>query len=101
MAKHCITDYGDGLDRFQFDLYGYLQDKGQFQGLSAEDFLLGKIRLRAKEFNTILNYSEEDWKRLEREWKRLDKERNRLEDDRVRLEMDKAAAAYRKAVCYE
>jgi hypothetical protein len=76
MAKHAITDYGDGLDRFHFDLYGYLQDKGQFQGLSAEDFLLGKIRLRAKGFNTILNYSEEN---------------------RVRLEMVKAANDYRKA----
>ncbi len=97
MAKHAITDYGDGLDRYQYDLYGYLQDKGQFQDLSAENFLLGKIRLRAKEFNTILNYSEEDWKRLEREWKHLEKERNRLEDDRARLEMDKAAATYRKA----
>jgi len=90
MAKHAITDYGDGLDRYQYDLYGYLQDKGQFQDLSAENFLLGKVRLRAKEFNTIQNYSEEDLNRMEREWKRL-------EDERACLEADKAAAAYRKA----
>ncbi len=90
MAKHAITDYGDGLDRYQYDLYGYLQNKGQFQDLSAENFLLEKVRLRAKEFNTIQNYSEDDLNRMEREWKRL-------EDERTRLEVDKASAAYRKA----
>ncbi len=76
MAKHGITDYGEGLDRFQFDLYGHLQTCGQFMGLSAENFLLEKVRLRAKEFNTILNRLNEEWKQLEK---------------------DKVADAYRKA----
>ena len=64
MAKHGITDYSEGMDRYLFDLYGHLQTSGQFMGLSAEDFLLEKIRLRAREFNTILNISEEEVKRL-------------------------------------
>ncbi len=76
MAKHGLTDYGDGLDRFLFDLYGYLQTSGEFMGLSAEDFLLEKVRLRAKEFNTILNIDEEEEKRQA---------------------LERAAAAYRKA----
>jgi hypothetical protein len=76
MAKHCITDYGEGLDRFLFDLYGHLQTSGDFIGLSAEGVMLEKVRLRAKEFNTILNISEEEEKRQA---------------------MERAAAAYRKA----
>jgi hypothetical protein len=64
MAKHGLTDYGDGLDRFLFDLYGYLQTSGEFMGLSAEDFFLEKVRVRAKEFNTILNVDDEELKRL-------------------------------------
>lgn len=76
MAKYGITDYGEGLDRFMYDLYGHLQTSGDFLGLSAEDFLLEKVRLRAREFNTILNIDEEKEKRLA---------------------MEKAATAYRKA----
>ena len=45
-------------------------------GLSAEDFLLEKVRLRAKEFNTILNRTAEEEKRIA---------------------LEKAAAEYRKA----
>jgi len=97
MAKHAITDYGDGLDRYQYDLYGYLQYMGQFKELSAENYLLEKVRLRAKGFNTIINYSEADWNRLEREWKRIEKEKKRLEEEPARLEVEKAAAAYRRA----
>lgn len=69
MAKYGITDYGEGLDRFMYDLYGYLQTSGQFMGLSAEAFLLEKVRLRAREFNTLLNVDEAEEKRqvLERE----------------------------------
>lgn len=76
MAKHGITDYADGLDSFLFDLYGYLQNSGHFLGLSAENFLLEKVRLRAKEFNTLSNISEEEEKRLA---------------------LERAEAAYRKA----
>lgn len=65
MAKHGITDYGDGLDRFLFDLYGYLQRSGEFMGLSAESFLIEKVRLRAKDFNTIQNRLDVEWTRLE------------------------------------
>lgn len=76
MAKYGITDYGEGLDRFIYDLKGHLQAKGHFVDLSAENFLLDKVRLRGKEFNTILNRSKEEW---------------------TRLEADETAAAYRKA----
>lgn len=76
MAKHGIADYGDGLDRFLFDLYGYLQTNGEFLGLPAEDFLLEKVRLRAREFNTILNINEAEEKRQA---------------------LERAEAAYRKA----
>ena len=64
MAKHGITDYGDGLDRFLFALYGHLQTSGDFIGLSAEEVMLEKVRVRAKEFNTILNINEEEQKRI-------------------------------------
>lgn len=76
MAKHGITDYNDGLDRYLFDLYGHLQNAGHFMGQSAENFLLEKVRLRAKEFNTILNISDEEEKRQA---------------------LERAEAAYRKA----
>jgi hypothetical protein len=65
MAKHGITDYSDGLDRYWADLYVHLQNKGTLMGQSAEDYLREKVRLRGREFNTILNRSEEVWKRLE------------------------------------
>ena len=68
MAKHGIIDYGDGLDRFMYDLYGHLQNCGEFMGLSAENFLLEKVRVRAKGFNTILNISEEE--RIQQETER-------------------------------
>jgi hypothetical protein len=45
-------------------------------GQSAEDFLLEKVRLRAKEFNTILNISDEEEKHQA---------------------LERATAAYRKA----
>lgn len=67
MAKHGITDYGIGLDRYLFDLYGHLQTSGDFMGLSAENFLLEKVRVRAKEFNTIINLDAEEQKRFETE----------------------------------
>jgi hypothetical protein len=76
MAKHGLTDYADGLERYVYDLYGHLQSAGHFMGQSAEDFLLEKVRLRAKEFNTILNGSAEEEKRIA---------------------IEKAAAEYRKA----
>ena len=76
MAKHGITDYEAGLDRFISDLNRHLQDFGHFMGLSGEDFLLEKVRLRAREFNTILNRTEEEWEIPE---------------------LDAAAEAYRKA----
>ena len=77
MAKHGITEYADGLDRYIFDLYAHLQSAGYFIGQSAEDFLLEKVRVRAKEFNTILNISDEE--------------------EEKRLALERAAAAYRKA----
>ncbi len=65
MAKHGITDYGDGIDRYLFGLYSYLQASGDFIGLSAEDVLLEKVRLKGKEFNTIQNRLDSEWVRLE------------------------------------
>ena len=76
MAKHGITDYSEGLDRYLFDLYNHLQTAGQFMGQSAEGFLLEKVRVRAKGFNTILNLSAEEEKRQA---------------------LERAEAAYRKA----
>lgn len=38
---------------------------GDFDGLSGEDCLLEKVRLRGKEFNTIININEADQKNLE------------------------------------
>jgi hypothetical protein len=62
MAMHGITDYSEGLDRYLFDLYNHLQTRGEFLGLSAESFMLEKVRVRAKGFNTIQNISEEEAK---------------------------------------
>src|SRR5487761_1912297 len=76
MAKHGITDYGDGLDRYMFDLYNHLQSSGNFLGLPAESVMLEKVRVRAKEFNTILNLNEAEEKRQA---------------------LERAEAAYRKA----
>jgi len=53
MAKHGITDYDIGIDRFSFGPNWHLQTSGQFMGLSAEDSLPEKVCVRTKEFNTI------------------------------------------------
>jgi hypothetical protein len=64
MAKNGITDYAEGIDGFLFHLYGHLRSSGDFLGLSAEDALLEKVRLRARAFNTILNIDEEAQNRI-------------------------------------
>jgi hypothetical protein len=61
MAKYGITDYEEGIKRYLINFHEHLCINGEFLGLSGEDFLLEKIRLRAREFNTILNRTEEDW----------------------------------------
>ena len=66
MAKHGITDFDEGIDRYVLDIFRYFHERGYFMGLSAESFILEKVRLRTKEFNTLLNQSEEEQqKRLE------------------------------------
>jgi len=66
MAKHGITDFDEGIDRYVLDIFRYFHERGYFMGLSAESFILEKVRLRAKEFNTLLSQSEEEQrKRLE------------------------------------
>ncbi len=65
MAKHSIIDFDEGLDRYLLALHQHLQTSGEFLGLSAEDFILEKVRLRGKKFNTILNIDEAEQKRLE------------------------------------
>lgn len=64
MAKHAITDFDEGLDRYLLALHQHLQISGEFLGLSAEDMILEKVRLRGKEFNTILNIDEAEQERL-------------------------------------
>jgi hypothetical protein len=59
MARYGITDFDEGLDQYLLAMHSYLQYRGEFMGLSANDFILEKVRVRAKEFNTILNISEE------------------------------------------
>ncbi len=65
MAKYGITDFDEGLDRYLLALHQHLYSCGEFIGLSAENFILEKVRLRGKEFNTILNIDEADQNRLE------------------------------------
>ncbi|MBY0484414.1 replication initiation factor [Nitrosomonas sp.] len=65
MAKYGITDFDEGLDRYLLALHQYLCACGEFIGLSGEDCLLEKVRLRGKEFNTIQNFNEAEQKRLE------------------------------------
>ncbi len=65
MAEHGITDFDEGLDRYLLALHQHLYSCGEFIGLSAGDYLLEKVRLRGKEYNTILNLNEVDQKRLE------------------------------------
>lgn len=76
MAKHGITDFDTGLDHYVLNLFKYFHERGFFMGLSASEYILEKVRLRAREFNTLMNRSEEEQKRLK---------------------ADKAAAEYRKA----
>ncbi len=65
MAKQGITDFDEGLDRYLLALHQHLSTCGEFIGLSAEDFILEKVRLRGKEFNTILNINEAEQKNIE------------------------------------
>ncbi len=65
MAKYGITDFDEGLDRYLLALHQHLSTCGEFIGLSAGDMILEKVRLRGKEFNTILNIDEAEHKHLE------------------------------------
>lgn len=76
MAKYGITDFDEGLDRYLLALHQYLCTCGEFNGLSGEDCLLEKVRLRGREFGTLLNVDV---------------------DEQKRLEVEKAARDYRKA----
>ncbi|WP_256211993.1 hypothetical protein [Nitrosomonas communis] len=66
MAKHGMNDFDDdeGLDRYMLYLFKYFHERGFFMGLSALEYILEKVRLRAREFNTLLNCSEEEQKQL-------------------------------------
>lgn len=64
MAKHGIIDFDEGLDRYLLAIHQHLHASGEFIGLSAEDMILEKVRLRGKEFNTILNINEAEQKGL-------------------------------------
>ena len=64
MAKHGITDFDAGLDRYILAPHQHFSTCGEFIGLSAEDFILEKVRLRGREYNTILNVNEAGQKRL-------------------------------------
>jgi len=64
MAKHGITDFDEGLDRYILALHQHFYTCGEFIGLSAEDFILEKVRLRGREYNTILNVNEAEQKQL-------------------------------------
>ena len=76
MAKNGITDFDDGLDRYIVALHKHLYDRGELMGQSAEDFIIEKVRVRGKEFDTLINI---DIAELER------------------LEVEKAARDYRRA----
>lgn len=65
MAKYGITDFDEGLDRYLLALHQYLCICGEFNGLSGEDCLLEKVRLRGREFGTLLNVDVDELKRLE------------------------------------
>lgn len=65
MGKYGITDFDEGLDRYLLALHQYLCDRGEFDGLSGEDWFLERVRLRGKECNTISNINEADQKCLE------------------------------------
>ncbi|MCE7915737.1 MAG: replication initiation factor [Nitrosomonas sp. PRO4] len=65
MAKHGITDFDRGIDRYVLDIFKHFHERGFYMGLSAEAYILEKVRLRAKEFNTLLNQSEEERQHLE------------------------------------
>jgi hypothetical protein len=83
MAKNGIEAYGEGVDQFLHELDGFLKDSSGSKVLSAETFLLDKVHLRAKEFNTILNRSKNEW--------------SQIEDKRDQQDIDKAAAEYLRA----
>ena len=85
MAKHGITDYDEGIPSYLSALINYLYKSGDFLGLSGEQVLLEKVRVRAKEFNTIQNRSDEEWKRLEQI-------RTQQEVDKVSKSYDKSKA---------
>jgi len=65
MAKNEITDYSTGIDSYLNGLYNHLHSQGGYIGLPAEEVMLEKVRLRGKEFNTIQNRQDAEWKRLE------------------------------------
>jgi hypothetical protein len=65
MAKNEITDYSIGIENYLNGLYNHLQSQGSYIGLPAEEVMLEKVRLRGREFNTIQNRQDAEWKRLE------------------------------------
>lgn len=67
MAKYGITDYDEGIDRYLRDLYAHLQVCGDALFVLPKTYLIEKVRLRAREFNTILNDPKGEEKRKAKE----------------------------------
>ncbi|MCB1937554.1 MAG: replication initiation factor [Nitrosomonas sp.] len=67
MAREGIKDFDAGAEAFKNALYGYHERKSYYLGLTFGDYLLERIAIKARQFNSLLNKTEAD------EQARLDK----------------------------
>lgn len=55
MAMHNITDRNEGVDRLLNKLYEHYSRIAAYDGLSFDEYLLRRVAVKAREFNTAIN----------------------------------------------
>jgi hypothetical protein len=60
MAREGIQDFDAGVEALKATLYDYHERKSFYLGLTFADYLLEKIAIKARQYNSILNKTEAD-----------------------------------------
>jgi hypothetical protein len=70
MAREKVTDFYEGLHAFCRDLYAHFNSRAIVLGTSLGDFVEGRVSVKARRFNTILNNQIDDYEKLREEYKK-------------------------------
>lgn len=60
MAREGIQDFDAGVEALKAALYDYHERKSFYLGLTFADYLLEKVAIKARQYNSMLNKTEAD-----------------------------------------